>query len=252
MKLLSFCALSLSVTGSAIASTTSNVAPIELSSLANDCTPEIYTDAGTIEAIRNTLAIYPFAIDGKNFDALSKVFSADAIANYSAPLNVLTPLSSIQSVLEQSLACVTTQHLFGTQWIDVLSPTAAQSITYFRAAHFGKENTEGQVLYAYGQYQDNWERQLSGTWRIVHRNLVYMVCLVMNWQQVQRLTALYLGPPNWQRDCFRLLAHKPIPRALVQCWNHGNRSISIAKFKLHRDLSFITSSHKRDGRRFRQ
>ncbi|KAJ5127857.1 hypothetical protein N7448_008636 [Penicillium atrosanguineum] len=174
MKLLSCCALSLSLIGSAIASITSNVVPVELSSLANDCTPKIYTDAGTIEAIRNTLAIYPFAIDGKNFDALSKVFSADAIANYSEPLNVLTPLHSIQSVLKQSLACVTTQHLYGTQWIDVLSPTTAQSVTYFRAAHFGKGDTEGQVLYAYGQYQDNWERQILGTWRIVHRNLVYM------------------------------------------------------------------------------
>ncbi|KAJ5742465.1 uncharacterized protein N7511_011484 [Penicillium nucicola] len=174
MKLLSRCALSVSVIGSAIAPMTSNVVPIEIASLANHCTPEIHTDAGTIEAIRNTLAIYPFAIDGKNFDALSKVFSTDAIANYSAPLNVLTPLHSIQSSLKQSLACVTTQHLYGTQWIDVTSPTAAQSVTYFRAAHFGKGDTEGQVFNAYGQYLDNWERQLSGTWRIVHRSLIYM------------------------------------------------------------------------------
>ncbi|KAJ5107001.1 hypothetical protein N7456_003676 [Penicillium angulare] len=185
MKFFSFCALSLSVAGLASASATSDVAPIALSSLPNECTPEIYTDAGTIEAIRNTLAIYPFAIDGKNFDALSKVFTSNAVANYSAPLNVLTPLSSIQSVLKESLACVTTQHLYGTQWIDVQSPTTAQSVTYFRAAHFGKGDTEGQVLYAYGQYQDNWERQLLGTWRIVHRNLVYMVSnlvFVMIWQ----------------------------------------------------------------------
>jgi hypothetical protein len=177
MKLLSFCALSLAAAISVLASTTTDVAPIDLSSLADGCTPEVYTDAGTIEAIRNTLAIYPFAIDGKNFDALSKVFTTNAVANYSAPLNVLTPLSSIQSVLETSLACVTTQHLLGTQWIDILSPITARSVTYFRAAHFGKGQTEGQVLYAYGQYQDNWERQSSGTWRIAHRNLVYMVRL---------------------------------------------------------------------------
>ncbi|KAJ5690160.1 hypothetical protein N7462_004552 [Penicillium macrosclerotiorum] len=174
MHILSFCALSFAAASSVMASTASNVAPIELSSLADGCTPEVYTDAGTIEAIRNTLAIYPFAIDGKNFDALNKVFTTDATANYSAPLNILSPLSSIQSVLESSLACVTTQHLYGTQWIDVLSPITARSVTYFRAAHFGKGETEGQVLYAYGQYQDNWERQLTGTWRIVHRNLVYM------------------------------------------------------------------------------
>lgn len=177
MNLLSFCALSLAAAGCVLASTSSDVAPVALSSLANGCTPEVYTDAGTIEAVRNTLAIYPFAIDGKNFDALSKVFTTDAVANYSAPLNVLTPLSTIQSVLETSLACVTTQHLLGTQWIDILSPITAKSVTYFRAAHFGKGAAEDHVYYAYGQYQDHWGRQVDGTWRIFHRNLVYMVRL---------------------------------------------------------------------------
>ncbi|OOQ90879.1 putative ethyl tert-butyl ether degradation protein [Penicillium brasilianum] len=174
MNLLCFWTLSLAAASSVLAFTTTDVAPIELPSLPNDCTPEVYTDAGTIEAIRNTLAIYPFAIDGKNFGALTKVFATDAVANYSAPLNVLTPLSSIQSVLGTALACVTTQHLLGTQWIDVISPVTARSVTYFRAAHFGKGETQGQVLYAYGQYQDNWGRQSDGTWRIAHRNLVYM------------------------------------------------------------------------------
>lgn len=224
MKFLSFCAVSLSVAGSAIASTTNNVAPIELSALANGCTPEIYTDAGSIEAIRNTLAIYPFAIDGKNFDALSKVFSADVVANYSAPLNVLTPLSSIQSVLKESLACVTTQHLYGTQWIDILSPTTARSVTYFRAAHFGKGETADQVLYAYGQYQDNWERQLLGTWRIVHRNLVYMVSFsIVNCQQVHALTDFYSGSTNWQPIRFPLLV--PSASKLKVRWRvyHGLR-----------------------------
>ncbi|KAJ6138030.1 hypothetical protein N7471_004516 [Penicillium samsonianum] len=172
MKFFSFCALSFAVASSAVA--TSDVAPIEISSLASGYAPEVYTDAGTIEAIRNTLAIYAFAIDGKDFDALSKVFTTDATANYSAPLNVLTPLKTIQSVLGTSLGCVTTQHLYGTQRIDVLSPITAKSVTYFRAAHFGKGDKANDVDYAYGQYQDNWQRQLTGTWRIVHRNLVYM------------------------------------------------------------------------------
>ncbi|CAI7569724.1 hypothetical protein N7533_002005 [Penicillium manginii] len=180
MKLLALYTLSLSLVGSAIASSTTNVAAIAISSLADSCKPEAYTDAGTIDAIRNTLAIYPFAIDGKNFDALSKVFTADATANYSAPLNVLHPLTTIQSSLKASLVCVTTQHLYGTQWIDVLSPTTARSVTYYQASHFGKGSSANQALYAYGQYQDNWERQTGGSWRIVHRNLVYMGPLIGN------------------------------------------------------------------------
>jgi ketosteroid isomerase-like protein len=137
--------------------------------------PPIAVDPIATEAIRQTLALYPFAIDGKNFDALSKVFTSDAVANYSAPLNVLTPLSSIKETLKASLACVTTQHQFGTQLIDIVSPFTAQSITYYRAAHFGKGNMSTEVATAYGQYQDVWKRQSDGTWRIVHRNLVYMV-----------------------------------------------------------------------------
>lgn len=177
MRFLSFCAFSVSVASSALAITTDD-APIEISSLASTYKPEVYTDAGTVEAIRNTLAIYAFAIDGKDFDSLSKVFATDVVANYSEPLNVLTPLSTIQSVLNTSLACVLTQHLLGTQRIDVLSPTTAKSVTYYRAAHFGTGDKANEVDYAYGQYQDDW-RLSAGTWRIVHRNLVYMVsCMI--------------------------------------------------------------------------
>jgi hypothetical protein len=150
-------------------------APIPLFSLPTDFPPPAIEDAVDIEAIRNTLALYPFCIDGKNFAALSNVFTTNAVANYSAPLNVLTPLSTIESVLSSSLTCVTTQHNFGTQLIDIISSTVAESITYYRAAHFGTGALVGQVAYAYGQYQDTWQKQWDGTWRIVYRNLVYMV-----------------------------------------------------------------------------
>jgi len=127
-------------------------------------------DPFDVEAIRNTLAHYPLAIDGKKFAALDLVFTT-----YSAPLNVLTPLSTIESSLESSLAPVTTQHLFGTQVIDILSENSAFSVTYYTATHFGKGVWEGQIAVAYGQYQDVWIRQPASGWRISHRNLVYMV-----------------------------------------------------------------------------
>lgn len=178
MKLLAltaFAGLSIS-TAVADFSPPLGTAPIPLSLLANDFVPHAGEDATVVEAIRNTLALYPFAIDGKNFDALDKVFAENAVANYSAPLNVLTPLSNIQQALAASLECVTTQHLFGTQLIDPISLTVAESVTYYRAAHFGSGQATGQVAYAYGQYQDIWHRQSDRTWRIAHRNLVYMVC----------------------------------------------------------------------------
>lgn len=153
--------------------------PLNLHELPTQFDPPVIVDVVSIEAIRNTLALYPFAIDGKNFEALSNVFATDAVANYSAPLNTLSPLSTIQDSLRTSLSCVTTQHQYGTQLIDIVSPLAAQSITYFRAAHFGTApNMTDDVVYSYGQYQDTWNRQLDGTWRIVHRNMVYMVSLL--------------------------------------------------------------------------
>jgi ketosteroid isomerase-like protein len=128
-----------------------------------------------VESIRNTLAHYPLAIDGKNFAALNLVFTPNAVANYSAPLNVVTGLATIESVLEASLAPVTTQHSYGTQVIDVLSANSAFSVTYFTATHFGKGEYLGQILTSHGQYQDVLARQKDLTWRITHRNLVFMV-----------------------------------------------------------------------------
>ncbi len=119
---------------------------------------------------------YPLAVDGKNFQALSLVFASDAVANYSAPLNVLTRLSIIEAVPPASLAAVTTQHALNTQIIDILSPTAAFSVTYYTPTHFGVGIYYGETVTAYGQYQDVWTRQPGLSWRISHRNLVYIVC----------------------------------------------------------------------------
>lgn len=133
-------------------------------------------DPVAIEAIKNTLALYPLAIDGKDFSALSLVFSTDAVANYSAPLNVLAPLSTIESVLEASLAAVATQHSYGTQVVQMFGPCVARTVTYFRAAHFGVGVYEGEVVYAYGQYRDVLVLLEEG-WRIRDRTLAYMVCV---------------------------------------------------------------------------
>ncbi|KAJ2972136.1 hypothetical protein NQ176_g7329 [Zarea fungicola] len=141
--------------------------------------PTAYGESGVasnpsdLEAIRNVLAHYPLAIDGKNFDALDLVFTSNAVTNYSAPLNILTPLSAIKSGLKASLAPVTTQHSYGTQVIDVTSSKSALSVTYFIANHFGIGVHAGKIATAYGQYQDTLVKQ-SGKWRISRRNLVYM------------------------------------------------------------------------------
>ncbi|KAJ6458218.1 hypothetical protein C8R45DRAFT_1110126 [Mycena sanguinolenta] len=130
-------------------------------------------DLAASKLIRTTLGHYPLSIDGKNFAALALVFAADAVANYSAPLGVLTPLATIQAVLTSGLEKVTTQHALSTQVIEVLSESEAFSVTYYTATHFGMGLYEGEIAVAYGQYQDYWVLR-NQSWKIQNRNLVYM------------------------------------------------------------------------------
>ncbi|KAL8828894.1 MAG: hypothetical protein Q9191_002325 [Dirinaria sp. TL-2023a] len=103
-------------------------------------------DVETENQIRNTLGHYPLAIDGKNFDALNLVFTEDAVANYSAPLNVLVGLSQIQLVLQKSLAPVLSQHAFSSQVIEIEEGgETAKTVTYFTASQFGTGNKTGKV-----------------------------------------------------------------------------------------------------------
>ncbi len=150
-------------------------APIPLDKIPSKLSLPKVVDSVSAEAIRSTLALYPFAIDGKAFDGLDKIFVKEAVANYSAPLNTLSGLTAIKAVLSASLINVSTQHNFGTQIISTLSADSAFSITYYQASHFGHGNLSNQVATAFGQYQDTWKRMSDGNWRIIYRNLVYMV-----------------------------------------------------------------------------
>ncbi|KAK7183029.1 hypothetical protein DPSP01_006021 [Paraphaeosphaeria sporulosa] len=164
--------------------------PVPIPQLPDYFSPHHYLDATTLfhtEAIRQTLTLYPYIIDGRAFPSLSSIFATDAVANYSAPLGVLNGLSTIAATLEQALASFpATQHLLGPQTVRICDSKKAISVTYYRAVHLLPQNgTVGpgnilggdSVLYAYGQYQDTWEKR-HGLWKIVYRNLVYMAPLV--------------------------------------------------------------------------
>lgn len=73
-----------------------------------------------IVSLQQTLALYPLAIDRKNFSALSAVFAPNVVANYSAPLNLLYGLEAVEANLQASLAPVTTQHALSTFSVQTL------------------------------------------------------------------------------------------------------------------------------------
>lgn len=101
--------------------------------------------ADTVAQILNTLSLYPLSIDGKDFNSLSRVFTEDAIANFSAPVGVLTPLTAIKAGIEKQIATVDTQHAYGTQIVEVLDACSARSVSYFTASHFGRGSYLGEV-----------------------------------------------------------------------------------------------------------
>jgi hypothetical protein len=164
--------------------------PITIQHLAAYFPPQKVTNVETLldsEAIRQTLSLYAYIIDARAYDSLSDIFTATAVANYPAPVGIMNGLETIKTTLSANLAQFPgTQHLLGTQNIRLCNDKKAVSVTYFRAAHFLARNGTGapldvaddsSMLYAYGQYQDTWEKR-DGLWKIVYRNLVYMVSTV--------------------------------------------------------------------------
>ena len=156
--------------------------PVPFSSIPGLFAAPVPTDLYAMEAIRQTTALYAAAIDGRDFEALRKVFVPNVYTNYSDPFDVIIGVEPLMAALEPGLATfASTQHLLGTQLIQVCSPTTAVSITYFQATHFftpyrGVGNPVGndQVLIDRAQYQDVWAKQRDGTWKITNRNLFRM------------------------------------------------------------------------------
>lgn len=102
-------------------------------------------DPVAVLQIHQTLNLYPFLIDGKQYDHLDLVFHENVWANYSG-LGVLHPLSVLEAGLKNSLAPVTTQHALTSQLIHIHEGgTIARSATHFTATHFGIGHFYSQV-----------------------------------------------------------------------------------------------------------
>jgi hypothetical protein len=161
--------------------------PVSFNYLAGQFTPQALPDPIATESIRQTLALYALAIDGRNYEVLRKVFTNNARANYSDPIGELNGVQAIIDTLAPSLSTfVSTQHHLGTQLIHICGLTSAVSVTYFQATHYftpytgvGNPVDNSKVLIDKAQYQDTWARQGDGSWKITNRNLVRMVRSVL-------------------------------------------------------------------------
>ena len=106
--------------------------------------------ATEIAQIVNTLALYPLAVDGGNFSALSLVFTEDVGAYYPAGgLGLLTSLSVLEQGIAAASANTNSQHLYGTQIVEITGEGQAKSLTYFTATLFGNGIYYGEVCLCY-------------------------------------------------------------------------------------------------------
>jgi hypothetical protein len=164
--------------------------PVSAAFIAESFPNPVHVDVRNIEAIRQVMALYALAIDGRSFEILRKVFGPDVRANYSDPIGVLEGVQAIIDTLAPDLnTFISTQHHLGTQYIHICDADNAVSVTYFQASHFftpytGVQNPIGndKILIDRAQYQDLWARQKDGTWKITNRNLVRMVCSTIHAQ----------------------------------------------------------------------
>ena len=142
-------------------------------------------DLETESTIRRTLSLYPFAVDGRNFDVFDRIFTTDVRTNYSVPINEVVGLTKVKTTIAAGLdSFAATHHSYGTQYIIGCGKDTAISITYYTASHYFKPSQPGEienstaVLYATGRYEDTWHRQQDGSWKIANRNLVYQGPLI--------------------------------------------------------------------------
>lgn len=131
--------------------------------------PTSLNDTETIAAINQGLSLYGFAIDTKNYSALSGVFAPDINAQV-APTPI-TNLQQYESFLQSDLEPYKTQHTTTTVFVYDIGPTTAQSASYAQAIYFGQKELLAQTVIFYERFNDEWTKGDDGSWKIAKRSL---------------------------------------------------------------------------------
>ena len=141
--------------------------------------PRAAQTATTNVEIRQTISRYALANDEKNFDALSEVFTPDAVVKFPLPPpnDIIRGLPAIKAALKVQLADHVTQHTMSTTVVANVNSRSPNSTAYLVANYLGQGNLTGQLLSFYGKYLDQWEYQ-GRLWKIKHRELVLFVSTI--------------------------------------------------------------------------
>ncbi|KAL1303029.1 hypothetical protein AAFC00_003342 [Neodothiora populina] len=135
------------------------------------------------EAIRNTVALYCIALDTKDFSLFQDVFASTLDARY--PFGgAFDDRDALANAIRKRLEPVTTQHALTTQSITIdEGASSASATTYFTGIHLGQGRWKGQIVTAYGRYDDRLECSpgsskvvpgATGQWLITKRKVTFM------------------------------------------------------------------------------
>ncbi len=114
---------------------------------------------------------YCAALDGRDWDALSRCFTPDAIAVYGRITGQHEGIGAIQRVCRTALEPLdASQHLVANHLVELLGDQAKSSC-YIRAQHTRRGLEDGENFMVAGTYEDEWRRTADG-WRICRRTLV--------------------------------------------------------------------------------
>ena len=133
----------------------------------------------SLESIRQTLGLFPIAIDSKQYGLLSQVFTPSATASFTE--QPIQGLGNITLFLTRSLAGLTSQHELSSLYINQTASDRATSTNYLQGNFFGEGDAAGQYFLSFGYYQDELVRVSDPgcveQWRVQNRLLVPRVCL---------------------------------------------------------------------------
>ncbi|MCJ1463679.1 hypothetical protein MMC07_002287 [Pseudocyphellaria aurata] len=110
--------------------------------------PENPRDAHNMAWVRNTLALYPLCVDGKDFESLNRVFTIDAQTNMSMSRPIIPTLPLLQKTLKNDFKGLRTHHQLGQESIKFFNHHCqAHTVTYFTATISDTRNGSTKVYY---------------------------------------------------------------------------------------------------------
>ncbi|MGH8456227.1 MAG: nuclear transport factor 2 family protein [Stenotrophobium sp.] len=119
--------------------------------------------------IQQAMVDYASAIDQKNFDALDRVFTADAYIDYRAMGGIDGPYPKIKAWLSETLQRFPHYyHLVGNVALEIEGDTAHSKIACFNPMQMALPDGKTQVMFFGLWYIDQWVRTGEG-WRMRER-----------------------------------------------------------------------------------